>query len=347
MELVKTEALLKAMLAADSFDAYAVAVGVDGKETCLTSPGVGGDTYFDAASMGKVLVTATLILKLVTEGRLSLDDTLERFFDGVPEDKKAITVKHLLTHTSGILRFGGEIPPWYVDSGRDAVADYLMSQPLPYPVGSAYAYSCYGYILLGFIAEKVYGVPLDEAFYRYVKTPLGLTRARFNLDDTEKDYVKCWRRKYRGAYEVDDEAVYSLAGVAGNAGSFWTLDDMRRYVKAVLRKDERLYGKELFALAEKNHTPDMAEGRGLGWLVVNAAYPQTGKLFPVGSFGHCGHTGQSFFINREKQMYAIVLTNATRHSRAKNGDNYYQPVMKMREEIHNAVYDDLTAQKMI
>ena len=78
-------------------------------------------------------------------------------------------------------------------------------------------------------------------------------------------------------------------------------------------------------------------------MVVNENYKQTGKLFPVGSFGHCGHSGQSFFINREKNLYVIILTNATRFLNMKNNFKGYDygEIMKMREEIHNAIADDL------
>ena len=83
--------------------------------------------------------------------------------------------------------------------------------------------------------------------------------------------------------------------------------------------------------------------------MVDARYSQTGKLFPDGSFGHCGHTGTSFFINREKRMYAVILTNATRCLNRKGGFHGYDYgiVMKMREDIHNAIAGDLSAQGLL
>ena len=89
--------------------------------------------------------------------------------------------------------------------------------------------------------------------------------------------------------------------------------------------------------------------QGLGYHIVDENFNQTGKLFPVGSFGHTGHCGQSFYINRELNLYAIILTNATRFANMKNDfKGYdYNDIMKMREEIHNAIYRDLKECKLL
>lgn len=135
-----------------------------------------------------------------------------------------------------------------------------------------------------------------------------------------------------------------LGKAAGSGGQQSCLHDIERFVDAVINKDKNLYSEKIFDIAEKNYTPDYSGGRGLGYLIVDEKYPQTGKLFPIGSFGHCGHAGQSFFINREKNIYVIILTNATRHANMKNdfkGYNYGD-IMKMREDIHNAIFSDLS-----
>ena len=112
-----------------------------------------------------------------------------------------------------------------------------------------------------------------------------------------------------------------------------------------------LHIRKMFDAAEKKRTEKIsAQGRGLGWLYVNENYNQTGKLFPVGSFGHCGHTGTSMFFSRRENMYVIILTNATRFANMKNsfnGYDYSKTTCKMREDIHNAIYADLSEQGMI
>lgn len=347
LQLNNTEKLLKKMLKNYKFDSYAVMVHINNEEKVITSPNVNKDTYFDVASMGKVLVTGTLILKNIGEGRLALTDTLDMFFDNVPEEKKKITIKQLLTHTSGIVRIA--IPNRIVDCGKDKVAEYILANPLVFEPGTNYVYSCNGFILLGFILEKLYKMSLDEIYNEYLVKPLGFTRSRFNIALDEENAAVCYKWKDVGKIRIDDENVYTMGGVAGSGGSFSSLDDMKKFIEAVLAKDERLYTEELFELAENNYTPDYSEGRGLGYLVVDEKYPQTGDLFPVGSFGHCGHTGQCFFINRERNMYVIILTNATRFANMKNDFKGYDygEVMKMREDIHNQIMKDLKEQKIL
>ena len=347
MNLTKTDTLMKSKLAEKRFDAYALLVNLNGNTVFLSSPDADKETYFDVASMGKVLVTSTLILKACGEKRMMLSDTLEKYFPNVPSEKKNITVQQLLTHTSGIVR--KEFSRKLADEGRDAMAEFILSVPLAFAPGSSYIYSCSGYILLGFILEKLYNKPLDEIFYTYLKPQLGLTRARFNIATEEPNAVACYKREYVGEYMADDEIVYAMRGIGGNGASFWTAADIERFIKAVLEKSPVLYPEEYFALAEHDYTPDFAEGRGLGYQMVDSRYAQTGKLFPEHSFGHCGHTGMSFFINREEKIYVILLTNATRCLNRQSGFKGYDygVIMKMREEIHNAIYEDLTLQNLL
>ena len=104
-----------------------------------------------------------------------------------------------------------------------------------------------------------------------------------------------------------------------------------------------LYAPEIYAAAETDWTPDFEEGRGLGWVIVDGRYPQTGRLFPAGSFGHCGNTGTSFFMDRRSGLYVILLTNATRFSYMRR--NYrscdYAETMRMREAVHEAIREDI------
>jgi CubicO group peptidase (beta-lactamase class C family) len=116
LQLKRTKALMQKKAANDAFDSYAVYVRCGDFEHTFFSENVNEDTYFDLASCGKILVTTPLILQAIGEKQLSLDSTLDTFFENVPWDKKNITIKHLLTHTSGIVRHQ------YVNSERDMVA---------------------------------------------------------------------------------------------------------------------------------------------------------------------------------------------------------------------------------
>ncbi len=341
MKLTATEKYMKQRLDEGFLDTYVIMVGNGGDEAVISSDNANSDTLFDIASMGKVLVTSTLILRAAGEGLLGLDDTLAKYYPDCPDDKRGITIHQLLCHTSGIMRV--ELPDDVVAGGKDAIVRFVLSRPLGFKPSTNYIYSCCGYLLLGFIAEKAYGAPLDKLFEKYIKQPLGLTRSCFNMPENTPNAALTHYRATAGSCMVADSIVYKLGGVAGNGASFWTANDIRRYIGAVLSYSELLYPREYYELAERDYTPDFDEGRGLGWQIVDSRYPQTGKLFPAGSFGHCGNTGTSFFMNRAENRYAIVLTNATRFSYMKYDYKRcdYESVMLMREQVHNAILQDI------
>lgn len=344
MLLANTQELMQRKLDQQAFDTYAVLVSISGQKKMFFSKNANGDTLFDIASCGKILHTAPLILQAADENKLSLDSTLADFFDNVPEDKKPVTIKHLLTHTSGIIRI--PLPKEICAQGIDATAEYIMANPLAYPIGSNYIYSCNGMILLGYILEKLYGTTLDVLFEERLKKPLGMTRSCFQIAVDEPNAAVCYTRRDVGALRFDDANVLSMGRVGGSGGSFFSLNDIYKYAKAVMSKSEVLFSSSFHDLSEINYTPDYSEGRGLGYLVVDEAYPQTGELFPIGSFGHCGHTGQSMFFNRELDLYVVILSNATRFSAMKQNfvHDDYETVMAMRAEIHNEIKRDLIAE---
>lgn len=341
MRLVKTNKFTEKLKSEKLFDTYAIAVYAKGEKAFLYSDNADENTYFDIASMGKVLITSTLILKAIGENKLSPEDTIGNFFENVPSDKKDITVEQLLTHTSGIVRCF--IPREIADQGNSTVAEHIINNPLAYKPGEGKQYSCNAFILLGFILEKIYNMPLDKLFYEHTKKTLNLTHSKFNIAVNEKNAAISYHRCDVGEYRVDDENVYNMHGIAGSGAQFWTLGDIVRFCDAIMAKDERLYPKEIYDLAEKSHTGNLGEdANGWGWLVTDERYKQTGKLFPYGSFGHCGHTGTSFFFNRKEDMYVVILTNATRWSWIKHNfeTEDYSVVCKMRENIHNMIAED-------
>lgn len=158
----------------------------------------------------------------------------------------------------------------------------IIANPLAYTPGTKYVYSCNAYILLGFIAEKIYGAPLDRLFEKYIKEPLGLTRSRFNIALDEPDAVISYRWREPGKYRVDDENVQIMGGIAGSGANFWTLRDIDVFCKAVMEKSGKLWAPYLYDLAEKDYTPgaQFEESRGLGWLVVDKRLHSDRKTLP-------------------------------------------------------------------
>ncbi len=345
MDLVFTHQLMNHLQTEGRAQSWGVLVCARGERAFISSEDVNEDTYFDIASMGKVLVTTPLILRAVGDGRLSLTDTLPRFFDDVHESMREITLLQMLTHTSGIVRF--EFPPEAAGWTRGEIARQIIANPLAYRPGTQMRYSCNAMILLGFIIEKIYGMPLDKVYEEYIRKPLGLTRSRFNISVDEDNAAVSYSRKEVGDCRVDDRNVYKMKGVAGSGASFWTMADIERYIRAVLRMDDALYSRFLYRMAEADYNPCFEEGRGLGWLVVDGRYPQTGDLFPRGSFGHCGHTGTSMFIHRPSGLFVVILTNATRCANVRSGFNGYDydEICAMRAQIHNEIRKDLTRQE--
>lgn len=344
MNLTKTRETLKQKLIDKEFDSYAVWVYKSGDERFLNSDNVDADTLFDVASMGKVLVTSTLILKAIDEKKLKLESVLDDFFENVPNDRKNITVKQLLTHTSGIVRC--PILPENVQNGREAVAKQIINNPLAFAPGESKVYSCNGMILLGYMLEKIYGKSLEEIFQEKLKTPLGYARSKFNVAVDEPNVAICYRsRDVAGlASPWDDENIRVLQTSAGSGGQFFAISDIKKFADAVMRKDKILYSSDLFEAAEKNYVGSDLDGQGLGWFWVDDKYFQRGKLFPVGSFGHTGFTGGSIFFNRKLDMYVIMMTNATRFSAMKRDfktPDYDGDTCRNRVDLHNAIFEDL------
>ncbi len=346
MEMQRTLALLRQKYENRDFTNYAVYVGIGDNEWTTFAPDTDENTYFDMASCGKILHTTPLVMQAISEGKFTLDTTLAELLPDVPHDKQNIPIRQLLTHSSGIVRY--EFPRETVQQGDAAILRYILDSPLAYAPGSKYIYSCNGMNLLALILERIYARSTEQLFIERIKNPLGLTRAAFRVAKDEPNRAICYRCGNDDSI-FDDENVRMMDRICGAGGDFFPLRDVLKVVNAVMDKDPRYYPSHFYDLAETDYTPNYAEGRGLGWLMVDDRYPQTGKLFPAGSFGHCGHTGQSIFMNRDLNLRVVLLTNATRGNSAKhNFATYdYGEVMRMRADIHNAICDDLIAEGLL
>ena len=294
-------------------------------------------TLFDMASVTKIVATTTLALIASDKGLLKFSDKVSQYF-GVPDDKKELTVKNLLCHTMGMghknLCADG------VTYGN--IAEHILSIPCDVKIGIDYIYSCPAFILLGKILEKIYGKRLDALLREYVSDPLGMTDTGYLPDAENYRFAPC---NFRGeSYRVNDYNCDFLGGVAGNAGVFSNIADMTLFAQMLLSEGSPIIESKTFEQAVKNYGREkFSESRALGFLYVDKKYTQTGKLFPKGSFGHCGHTGQSVFVHPESGLYAIVLTDATATLARASGDLSYDYgiVCDMRKQIHNAIAEDI------
>lgn len=299
------------------------------------SDGVDSRTLFDMASVTKIIVTTTLALIAIDECKLNITDKISKYFT-VPEWYKELTVFNLLTHTMGI----GHRNLTDKNNTYDNIAEYILSLK-GNEVGKDVEYSCPAFILLGKILEKICGKKLNALFDEKIALPLGLKNSGFCPNESLYGNMVNSNVEDEKIGIVNDYNCQYLGGIAGNAGLFSNIEDVTSYVNMLLNNGENLLSRSVLETAAKNYTADMSESRGLGFLYVDERYKQTGDLFPNGSIGHCGHTGQSVFLNRESGLYVIILSDATISTVKKYGKEKYDKVIQMREDLHNAIKKDL------
>jgi uncharacterized protein YbbC (DUF1343 family)/CubicO group peptidase (beta-lactamase class C family) len=272
------------------------------------------DTIFDLASLTKVVATTTSVMKLVEDGRIRLNDRVSTFIPGFERhDKAGITIRHLMTHTSGLRPDLDLADDW---SGYDRAIELAIDEVPTSPPGQRFVYSDINYILLGDIVKRVSGVPLDVFAARTIFTPLGMKDTGFTpaaalvprIAPTEKIDGKI----LRGV--VHDPTARRMGGVAGHAGLFSTAADLAVFCRMLL-DDGRQNSVRILAplTVDKMTSPVTGSAdpnvRGLGWDIDSTYSQNRGELFPVGSFGHTGFTGTSIWIDPVTREFVVFLSN--------------------------------------
>jgi len=282
------------------------------------------DTVFDLASLTKVVATTTAVMTLVEQGRVRLNDPVSSFVPGFERyGKGGITVRHLLTHVSG-LRPDVDLHPW---SGYDAAIALAIDEVPTTAPGEQFVYSDINFFLLGDIVVRVTGESLDAYTKRAVFGPLGMRDTGFLPATTmlpriaptercaEQDAWPCQRpdaAPLRGV--VHDPTARRMGGVAGHAGLFSTAQDLKRFARMLINGGE-LDGVRILSPATVARMitpmtlPANAGTRGLGWDIDTSFSSNRGDLFPIGSFGHTGFTGTSLWIDPASKSYVIFLSS--------------------------------------
>ncbi len=308
------------------------------------SPAVNQDTIYDAASLTKPIVTASLVAMQVEAGRIGLDSPVARYIpewnEGPnPDWRKTVTVRNLLTHSSGL--------PAHQDyfltlhSQREFIAA-ICKEPLEYAPGTKTIYSDLGFILLGEILERVTGQALDALARERIFAPLDMGSTEFHpakellsrIAPTENDTT--FRKKLVQGV-VHDENAFVLGGVAGHAGMFTTAGDLAVFCQMMLNGG--IYGHHRFlnrtTLAQFTAPQALAGGaRTLGWMTPTPN-SSSGRYFSPGSYGHLGFTGTSIWIDPSRQLFVILLTNRVFPTR----DN--DKIASVRPAVHDAVLESL------
>ena len=276
-------------------------------------------TLWDMASLTKVIGMTTAMMQLAAAGRVDLDAPVARYLPQFSGDgKDAVTVRHLLTHSSGL-------PPWRplykeAETPEEALAA-VFATPLDTVPGARMAYSDLGAILLGQIVEQLSGWPLDQYLASHVFGPLGMretgfTPARSMVWRTAPTEYDPWRQRHVRA-EVHDENAFRLGGVAGHAGLFSSGHDLTIFCQMMLGGGERMGVRIVPAAMLQRFTvvQDSAlSHRALGWETPSGSN-SAGHHLSRQAFGHTGFTGTSMWMDPTRNLFVILLTNRVNPTR--------------------------------
>ncbi len=326
------------------------------------------ETIFDLASLTKPLATTTAIMLLVQEGALQIDDPVAKVIPSFADrDKEAVTLRHLLTHSSGLR-------PWRAfhenliqkerktgerllgtPEGRAWILDRVLRSGLVHDPGQAAVYGDLDFIVLGAVVEEVTKQPFDAFCAERIFAPLGMNDTRFlpvpeDGRDPSPALPQNWRRRiaasencpWRGRIlwgEVHDPNASAMGGVAGHAGLFSTVDDVMKFAEAFLDawhgRGELLPPDLVRSFCERQRMPEDSDW-ALGWDTPTVGSSSSGVHFSEKSVGHLGFTGTSLWIDLDKQAVVVMLTNRV-HLIAKRSH------FSLRPKVHDFIIDAFEA----
>ena len=311
------------------------------------SPSTRIDTMYDIASLTKGVLTTTLVEKLL-EGDfpspLSLDAPIERFLPEwatgpQPEWRHKVTVRHLMTHTSGLPPFKEY---WRTSRGKGDTLRMIFAEPLEYEPGTKVVYSDLGIILMAEIIQRLTGKPLDELANEDIFGPLGMKNSMYNppkklwpeIAPTEIDN-QLRHRLVQG--EVHDENAYAIGGVSGHAGVFSTSPDLAAFCQMLLNGGVYAHQRVVkrSTIAEFTAPQPLAKNtRTLGWVVPTEG-SSSGHYYSAHSYGHTGFTGTTIWIDPDRQLFVVLLTNRVNPTR----ENH--KIAEVRPAVHDAIVKSL------
>ncbi len=361
-QLQPAYAVIEQAITEKAFPGATLAVGYKGKVAIhafgklsydAQGPAVTEQTRYDIASLTKVVATTTLVAKLL-EGDfpvpLDLDAKIDRY---LPEWSTAtqqqsaqqkdwrgkVTVRHLLTHTSGLPAFKEY---WRTSKGKQDTLSRIFAEPLDYEPGTKEVYSDLGIILMAEIVERLTGRTLDDLAKSYIFNPLKMSGTSFRpakklwplIAPTEIDN-NLRHRLVQG--EVHDENAFTIGGVSGHAGLFSTAPDLAAFCQMLLNGGSYAHERILrrTTVAQFTAPQQLSNGtRTLGWAVPTEG-GSSGHFFSSHSFGHTGFTGTSIWIDPDRDLFVVLLTNRVNPTREN------QKIAKVRPALHDAVMQSL------
>ncbi len=309
------------------------------------SPAVDTNTLYDLASLTKVIATTSVAMILEEGGQLDLNRTVASYLPEFNSPEKAqITVKQILTHSGG-LEAGASI--YRTARGREQYLYQINARPLEYAPGTNMIYSDWDMIILQLVMERITGKTLDVLAAEKIFKPLGMTDTQFQpsislrsrIAPTEEDASRgglMWGT-------VHDENAWAMGGVAGHAGLFSTARDLALFSMMVLNGGEGSNGVRLVkpaTIARWTSRQGKESTRTLGWDSPEGG-SSAGQFFSPWSFGHTGFTGTSIWMDPEKDLFVVVLTN--RVNPARSTSRYVQ----LRRDVADAVQQAVLGARIV
>jgi CubicO group peptidase (beta-lactamase class C family) len=288
-------------------------------------------TPFDLASLTKPLCTTLCTLHLIASGKMHWDDATFSLLDTCPPlDKKNISIRDILTHSSGLPAYKPYFKEFYPQPSKDntyPILQKIVDEPLQYFRGTTSVYSDLGFILLGLLLEKVAQISLDQLYRERITEPLDLAGKIFFMPSNSKEQTErtkmaatedCpWRKRIIQG-EAHDEHCWLMDGVAGHAGLFGTAGGVLSLCECLLdcwqeRASHPAFANNLLRYALNWKQP--GESWRLGFDTPSSGRSSSGRYFSPKSVGHLGFTGTSFWIDPEQNVIVVLLTNRVHPSR--------------------------------
>lgn len=276
------------------------------------------ESIYDLASLTKVVGTTTAIMVLYDLGKLRLDDKVQKYVpDFVGRWKDEVTIRMLLTHRGGLAP--GRVL-WKKARSPAQAREMVVTTRLGARPGALFMYSDLGADILGWVAEAASGQRLDRFLRDRVFGPLGMRNTMFRPADSLRHRIAPTEvyppRGHALRGEVHDENAYALGGIAGHAGLFSTASDLAIFAQMMLNRGVYNGVRVVADSTVRLFTREVASARALGW-EVGAGEHGAGEYLDGHAFGHTGFTGTSLWIDPDRDLFVIVLTNRVHAARAR------------------------------
>jgi CubicO group peptidase (beta-lactamase class C family) len=308
------------------------------------------DTIFDLASLTKPLATTLAVMGLVDQGTVQLDQPVGDIVSVPLKDKSPLTLRSLLSHSAGFAEwkpFYRDLMDYNPEDRKAKVREWLVEEPFAYPPGSASLYSDLGFMFIEWVVEEASGVPMHRLLERGLFGPVGVERTfmghsssleRFQQEQFAATEDCPWRKEVIQG-KVHDENAFAMGGYSGHAGLFGTGAEVHKIVE-MLREHEGGNRRDLFRpevvkefFSGQHTTPESTWA--LGWDTPSRENSSSGSHFSQRSVGHLGFTGTSVWLDLDRGVAVILLTNRIHPTRENERIKLFRP------QLHDAVMEEL------